>query len=315
MKHKTIQFIVPVFLSCMLMACSSTSSNKYDAFQTKSDSFKSYDNVSSEANYDEYSDVQAETSNLQTAALERESQINTEQKLIKRVDLEIESTDFEADINSIKKQVVAVGGYIESLSLTGNSVIDNDDTRNSDMVIRIPEDKLEEFLNSAEMTGNIIYKNEEITDITLQYVDVEEHLKSLRQEQDRLSVLMDKAENMEDILQIEARLSNIRYQIESYTSQLKVYENQVNYATIDLSITEVKTYTTQARDGIFTRISNGLKNNFEFISNFLTDIMVLLISSIPTIIVFGFFIIIGQQLIRHIGLKGKKKNKSEDDSK
>lgn len=315
MKHKTIQFIVPVFLSCVLMACSSSSPNEYDAFQTKSDSLKSYETVSSEVNYAEYSDVQAETSNLQTTVLERESQINTEQKLIKRVDLEIESTDFETDINSIKKQVVAADGYIESLSLTGNSVIDNDDTRNSDMVIRIPEDKLEEFLNSAEMTGNIIYKNEEITDITLQYVDVEEHLKSLRQEQDRLSVLMDKAENMEDILQIEARLSNIRYQIESYTSQLKVYENQVNYATIDLSITEVKTYTTQARDGIFTRISNGLKNNFEFISNFLTDIMVLLISSIPTIIVFGFVIIIGQQLIRHIGLKGKRKNKSEDDSK
>lgn len=250
MKHKTIQFIVPVFLSCMLMACSSSSPNEYDAFQTKSDSLKSYDTVSSTVNYAE---VQSEAGALQNTVT-NVNQANTAQKLIKQVSLEMESTDFESDINSIKNQVITADGYIESLSLTGNSVTDNDAARDADMVIRIPESKLDEFLNEAETIGNISYKNEEITDITLQYVDVEEHLESLRQEQDRLSILMDKADDIEDILQIEARLSEIRYQVESYASQLKVYENQVNYATIDLSITEVKTYTTQARDGIFTRI-------------------------------------------------------------
>lgn len=250
MKYKTIRFIIPVFLSCMLMACSSSSPNEYDAFQTKSDSLKSYDTVSSTVNYAE---VQSEAGALQNTVT-NVNQANTIQKLIKQVSLEMESTDFESDINSIKNQVITADGYIESLSLTGNSVTDNDAARDADMVIRIPESKLDEFLNEAETIGNISYKNEEITDITLQYVDVEEHLESLRQEQDRLSILMDKADDIEDILQIEARLSEIRYQVESYASQLKVYENQVNYATIDLSITEVKTYTTQARDGIFTRI-------------------------------------------------------------
>ena len=311
MKHKTIRFIIPVFLSCMLMACSGSSPNEYDAFQTKSDSFKSYDTVSSTENYAE---VQSEAGALQNTVT-NVNQANTVQKLIKQVSLEMESTDFESDINSIKKQVITADGYIESLSLTGNSVTNNDAARDADMVIRIPESKLDDFLNVAETMGNISYKNEEITDITLQYVDIEEHLKSLRQEQDRLSILMDKADDIEDILQIEARLSEISYQVESYASQLKVYENQVNYATIDLSITEVKTYTTQAQDGILTRIANGLKHNFDFISHFIIDIVVLLISSIPTIIVFGFFIIIGQRLIRHIGLKGKRKNRSEDDSK
>jgi DNA repair ATPase RecN len=311
MKHTTIQFIVPVFLSCMLMACSSSSPNEYDAFQTKSDSLKSYDTVSSTVSYAE---VQSEAGALQNTVT-NVNQANTAQKLIKQVSLEMESTDFESDINSIKNQVITADGYIESLSLTGNSVTDNDAARDADMVIRIPESKLDEFLNEAETIGNISYKNEEITDITLQYVDVEEHLESLRQEQDRLSILMDKADDIEDILQIEARLSEIRYQVESYASQLKVYENQVNYATIDLSITEVKTYTTQARDGFLTRISNGLKHNFDFISHFIIDMVVLLVSSIPTIIVFGLLIIIGQRLIRHIGQKGKKKNKSENNFK
>lgn len=306
MKHKTIRFIIPVFLSCMLMACSGSSPNEYDAFQTKLDSFKSYDTVSSTVNYAE---VQSEAGALQNTVT-NVNQANTVQKLIKQVSLEMESTDFESDINSIKKQVITADGYIESLSLTGNSVTNNDAARDADMVIRIPESKLDDFLNVAETIGNISYKNEEITDITLQYVDIEEHLKSLRQEQDRLSILMDKADDIEDILQIEARLSEIRYQVESYASQLKVYENQVNYATIDLSITEVKTYTTQARDGLFTRMSNGLKHNFEFISNFIKDVLVLLVSAMPTILIFGLFVMIILQSIRLIWQKFKRKKKN-----
>ena len=98
--------------------------------------------------------------------------------------------------------------------------------------------------------------------------------------------------------------------MESYASQLKVYENQVNYATIDLSITEVKTYTTQARDGLFTRMSNGLKHNFEFISNFIKDVLVLLVSAMPTILIFGLFVMIILQSIRLIWQKFKRKKKN-----
>ena len=108
MKHKTIQFIVPVFLSCMLMACSSSSPNEYDAFQTKSDSLKSYDTVSSTVNYAE---VQSEAGALQNTVT-NVNQANTVQKLIKQVSLEMESTDFESDINSIKNQVITADGYI-----------------------------------------------------------------------------------------------------------------------------------------------------------------------------------------------------------
>lgn len=138
MKYKTIRFIIPVFLSCMLMACSSSSPNEYDAFQTKSDSLKSYDTVSSTVNYAE---VQSEAGALQNTVT-NVNQANTIQKLIKQVSLEMESTDFESDINSIKNQVITADGYIESLSLTGNSVTDNDAARDADMVIRIPESKL-----------------------------------------------------------------------------------------------------------------------------------------------------------------------------
>lgn len=314
MKNKNIKLIVPILLSCMLMGCSSGTQTLGNSFNTKSDSLKSYDTVSSQMDYEEM--VQTETGSIRTTDSGDTNQSDIYQKLIKRVYMQMESTDFESDISSIKNQVAAVGGYVESLSLTGNSLTEHNAVRDSNMIIRIPEDKLDDFLNAAEAIGNIRYKSEEITDITLQYIDTEEHLKSLRQEQERLAILMNQAENIEDILQIESRLSQIRYEVESYASQIKIYDNQINYSTIDLSIREVKIYSTQ-KDGILTRMLNGMRNNFDFISHFLINMVVLFVSSLPTIAIFGCIILIVVQSIRcnEARKKRKKKNKMQDEPK
>ena len=53
-------------------------------------------------------------------------------------------------------------------------------------------------------------------DVTLRYVDVDSHKKALETEQERLLALLEKAENVEDIITIENRLSDVRYELENY---------------------------------------------------------------------------------------------------
>ena len=78
--------------------------------------------------------------------------------------------------------------------------------------------------------SNFVSRQESIDDVTLQYVDLESHKKMLEEEQKRLLELMEKAETMEDIITIESRLTEVRYQLESmeavsYT-HLDVYKRQ-----------------------------------------------------------------------------------------
>ena len=68
--------------------------------------------------------------------------------------------------------------------------------------------------------------------MTLQYVDLESHKKALTTEQDRLIELMEQAETVEDIITIEGRLSEVRYQLESMESQLRTYDNKIDYSTV-----------------------------------------------------------------------------------
>ena len=86
-------------------------------------------------------------------------------------------------------------------------------------------------------------------------------MKALQTEETRLLELMEQAQTMSDLLEIEERLTEVRSDLESITSQLRVLENQVTYATIELSINQVKVYTEVEEQTVWQRISSGFSKN------------------------------------------------------
>ena len=83
--------------------------------------------------------------------------------------------------------------------------------------------------------------------MTLDYVDVESRKKMLETEQQRLLELLETAESLDDILTIESRLTEVQYELDSKESQLRTYDNQIDYSTVYLDIDEVVRYTPQDR--------------------------------------------------------------------
>ncbi len=97
--------------------------------------------------------------------------------------------------------------------------------------------------------------------MTLQYSDIESHKKTLKIEQDRLWALLEKADSMDSIIALEERLSDIRYELESYESQLRLYDNQIEYSKVTLNINEVKRYTEVVPESAGEQILKGLSDN------------------------------------------------------
>ncbi len=58
----------------------------------------------------------------------------------------------------------------------------------------------------------------------------------------------------------------MRYELESYMSQLKVYDNQVDYDTVNISIQEVKNETPTGELSIGQKMLNGLENSLRAIA-------------------------------------------------
>ena len=207
--------------------------------------------------------------------------IDTNRKLIRTVHLNVETDDFETLMNQLNDHISTLGGYIEQSDISGNSMQNNYSRRRAYMTVRIPSNSLDQFISSVEADGNVTNKSETTTDVTIQYSDLVSRKKSLTIEQDRIWALLEKADTLEAVIALEERLSEIRYELESMESRLRLYDNQVEYSTVYVNVEEVKIYTPTAPMTVGERITKGFAENVDNMKIFAADLVVLILATIP----------------------------------
>lgn len=234
-------------------------------------------------------------------------------KMIKNVDMNVETEQFDTLLLEVGERVTALGGYIENMSSysrTGSYPSDYIGTkylRYADITARIPKENLDAFLTEVGEQTNVVSRSESVTDVTLQYVDLESHKKALTTEQDRLLELLGKAENVEDIIAIEGRLSEVRYQLESMESQLRTYDNQIDYSTVYLYINEVERYTPGEKASTGERIRMGFVNSLHGVGRNLADCVIWVLVNIPYLVVWAVIIVIVLFVLRLVWKVAAKK--------
>lgn len=215
---------------------------------------------------------------------------DTEQKLIKTVRMDVETEDLENLLPQISGKISSLGGYVENQELYNGSAYSSYRHRSASLTVRIPAENLNGFVEDVKGVSNVVTYNESTENVTLQYVSTESRMKALEVEQERLLELLGKAENMADLLEIEARLTDVRYELENVTSQLRVLSNQVDYATIHLYISQVKVYTEVEEQTVWQRIGSGFKENLRSIGEDMTDFFVWLVTYSPQLILWAVII-------------------------
>lgn len=218
--------------------------------------------------------------------------VSTSRKLIRTVELYVETTDFDQLISDISQNVTDTGGYIEQSDISGSSLSTGTGRCFAHFTAHVPSNKLDGFIAQVSQQGNVTNKSEYTQDVTLQYSDIESRKKSLTIEQERLWALLEKADTLESVIALEKRLSEIRYQLESFESQLRTYDNQVDYSTISLSINEVQVLTPTTPDTIKDRIEKGFRRNLETISRTSINLIVWFLSSLPTLLILALVILV-----------------------
>ena len=137
---------------------------------------------------------------------------------------------------------------------------------------------------SFSLEANVTSNSESTENVTLTYVSTKSRVEALEVEQARLLELLENAENMEDLLTIESRLTDVRWELENYASQLRVLDNQVNYSTIHLSVWEVDKPTVVAERTVWQKIGDGFSENAGDMWDGLVNTFIWLITVIPYLI-------------------------------
>ena len=207
----------------------------------------------------------------------------TDRKLIKTVTMDAETEHYDELIAALEEKLTALGGYTE----TRHTGVYGRSCRWCELTMRIPAENLSGFTAHVNEQANVLSTSEETVDVTLQYSDTEAKIAALELERTRLMELLAQAGSLSEILEIEARLSDVTYELERYESRKRGFDNQITYATVHLRIEEVAVLTPMEEPTVWTRIRDGFMESLEGVGDGFVDLFVYLVAGSPYLVVFG----------------------------
>ena len=134
-----------------------------------------------------------------------------------------------------KAQAVALGlgGDIIGLSQSGGK-----DDRVASLTIRVPSERFTEALRQLRaLDGDVVSSTVDGKDVTDQFVDLKARLTAKQAEEQRYNALLTRAGTIDEILKIDAALSNVRTQIEQLQGQVNSIASRTQFSTITMTIT------------------------------------------------------------------------------
>lgn len=140
------------------------------------------------------------------------------------------------------------------------------------------------FWRAPGSAGNLVSKQESTQDVTSAYVDVEARLKSLKLQEERLYAMMEQAGDLETLLAIQNQLTEVQYQIESYTAQQRTYDDLISYSTVDVTVEEVK-QITEKTETFGDRVSDAFRRSWRDFGYGAQDFAVGFVAALPTLLV------------------------------
>lgn len=205
--------------------------------------------------------------------------------VILNADVNIETEKFAEAVAALHENVEKFGGYI---SASNNSIYNSAYSLHSGyFTIRIPAENFNSFVAEQDCIGVINYCNVWSDDVTDSYRDVEARLTTLRTKYDRLLAMLEEADIMADIIEIENALSETTYEIENYEGRLKSYDDRIRYSTITMEIREVREVIEPVEmpktlgERVSIRFKEAMRNTEEFFEDFIVG----LVGALPGIVI------------------------------
>ena len=211
------------------------------------------------------------------------------EKLIYSASATVETTEFDGTIEKLSALVEQYGGFVESSSVNGSNYYTQSrgysSTRYASYVIRVPSDKFSALMGSLSTLGNVPYSHTYTENITAQYYDTDARLTAYQTQEARLLEMMEAAKTVEDLIAIEEKLTELRYQIESLQSTLKNWDRQVAYSTLDLEVQEVVEYTPESRMSYGQELALALTNGLKRTGEFFKDLLLAIVGALPALVI------------------------------
>ncbi len=200
----------------------------------------------------------------------------------------IETTDFTGDLETVKNLVEEYAGRFDDQSIYGAPIEPGQDRgREAYLSARVPTADLDAFLTSLDAVGTVTAQGESSQEITKQYYDAQTRLASLDQLHQELEAMIPQAQGVSELIEIKRELANVEAETESLNTQLSAWNNDVNYATVSINLSEVADKkAVQAIDSasLAERVNEGFVESINKFGAFTQDMLVFCVTFWPWLV-------------------------------
>ena len=165
--------------------------------------------------------------------------IDSGRKIIFTATMELNASDVGRAFNDASSLATGNGGYIEKSAFSNDP---NDNTkRSATLTIRVPAQNYDSLLASLRtMNGvGVVTEGSNSNEVTEQYIDLQSNQRNLERTEQQYLELLKQAKSIQEVLTVQDRLTSVRSQIEQIQGRLKVLDQRIEFATINLTVSPV----------------------------------------------------------------------------
>lgn len=226
-------------------------------------------------------------------------------KIIRSANITIQTLDFDSSVTALAGLTEQYGGYYETAQIENGSYSKPSAQRYAYYVVRVPSESYVAFRDSVGEVGYVYSAEESSVNVGEEYYDTEARLDTLTTKRERLLALLDKAELMEDIIDLENALADVQYEIDMHTSTLRKYDSLIGYSTFTISLEEVRRIddTPTVQESFGSRLLASLKAGWVGFTDGLESFALWLARNVITLVILAVIVVIIIKIVRVVRRK------------
>lgn len=175
-----------------------------------------------------------------------------ERKLIKEGRIEFETNDLPATRKTVFAAIHKYEAYVsadQEYTYSGR--------KSNTLVIRVPAKDFDSLLSEATQgVDRFDSKEIKVKDVTEEFLDIQARLKTKKELENRYIDLLQQANQVTEILEIEREIGQLRSEIESIEGRLQYLQNRVSFSTLTMTF-----YESIPEDNAFAqKFKEGFRN-------------------------------------------------------
>lgn len=205
--------------------------------------------------------------------------------IIRTAELEVTTDAFDKARPALEEILKRHRGWVGELNIETPA----GSARSLSGTLRVPSDQLEATLSDLKGLGRTEKEAQGGQEVTAQYVDLEARLANSKHTEQRLvEMLRDRSGKLSDVLAVEMQISRVRGEIEQMEAQRKTMKNQVDYATISVTVGEAyKAELNAVPPTTGTRFRNAAIEGYRALVDGIISVLLWLLSAGPSLLVWA----------------------------